>query len=575
MGLVLVVDPGHRQCKALERLSRDLEGHEIITVDTCGAALDLLETRLPDLVLFPLLFGPGDEARLQARLLGLPTRRDARTLAIPLAACAARERDGRPSAVPPRWFYWFRPPVIDLVEPGNPRALALRVREEVQRALDQPDKPETEDRPVEPSGLPADPFGVVPASPNTWALASVPTLAVPAVTSPSVETIVIDSIARPRSSEIEVSEMAEAITESPVLPPAVPGWGTDPDWRPPSYTTEPPISVRPHGDDPLGRLVAVAGRVPRAAYVGASAIAVLLMIGASGRVVVGLPMRWFHTARTAASELRQPRGMADLRSDPEGAEVFVGGRAVGVTPLVTELPAGTHSVEFRYRGSAQTVDLTIAAGETVTERIEWRGQRSTGSLKIESQPAGADVLVDGISVGKTPLVVDDVAAGMREVELKLGANSVRHSVEVKAGRATTIDSGVYVGWLALFSSIELTVREHGRVLALDERNRVMLSAGPHELTLENRALGFRTARRVEITSGETTPESLEVPKTQLTVTAPTSAEVWVDGTKAGETPLVDWPIDIGTREVLVRAEGRPDRKLTVTATVQPVHINLE
>jgi hypothetical protein len=553
MGLVLAIDPGGRQGKALYRLTHDLAGHEIVVVSSCDEALDVLDTRLPDLLLFPLFFAPADEARLQARLRDLPTRSDVRALTIPLAACAEGEKDAdRPTAVPTRWFYWFRPPTVDSVEPGNPQALASRVRAELQRPPSWP----TEPMPHQVS----------------WPQGS----AVSAATfrEPTVE-VVTDSIASQGLSPDDPTPGLESEGDESE-PRHSDVWARpDADWNSPTLPplVAPPVQARV--DDPLGRLVVLGSKVPRGLYLGVGAAVVLFTLGVSGRALMSFPTRWIQAARIPSPGAPPGIGTADLQSEPGGAQVFVGGRAVGVTPLRMELPAGEHSVEFRYGGSAQTVTLSVAADTTVAHRVEWKGVRASGSLKIESQPFGATVFIDGVSSGTTPLVKDNVAVGSHEVELKLGANSVRQTVEVKAGKTTTFDSGIYVGWLALFSPIELTVREKGRTLALDERNRVMLSAGSHELTLENRGLGFRVAHTVHITSGEVTAESLELPQTQVTITTSSPAEVWVDGTKAGETPLVDWPVEIGTREVVLRAAGRSDHKLSVTATVQPVHLSVD
>jgi hypothetical protein len=575
MGLVIAIDPGRHHGKTLDRLMHDLSDHEVVVVSSCGEAVDLLETRLPDLLVFPLICAPADEMRLQARLRDLARSGDIRSLTIPLAVCAEGEKGiERPTAVPARWFYWLRPATIDGVEPDSAQAFAWRVRAELQHPTPLPPPvplPVPQPEEVFDPQSEADEIRAA-SSPARWRLPLAPPESLaPDMTPSSVETIVIDAITGTSHAPAHAAPMHAERADPADARPDVDVWSQPETDRsaPESYRPlVPPVQARV--DDPLGRLVALLSRAPKKVAFAASALVVLLMLGVSGRSLASFPARLFQ-ARASSPET----GVADLRSVPDGAQVFVGGREIGVTPLRTALAAGEHTVEFRYQGSAQTVRLTVVPGGTVAQRIEWKGQRATGSLKVETQPPGAAVFIDGVSSGTTPLVVEDVAVGSHDVELRLGDNSVRQTVEVRAGRTTTLDSGVYVGWLALFSPIELTVRERGRTLALDERNRVMLSAGPHELTLENRALGFRAVRTVHIESGETTAESLEMPKTQLTITASDQADVWIDGARAGGTPLVDWPVDIGTREVIVRAAGRPERKLTVTATVQPVHLSVE
>lgn len=588
MGLVLAIDPGRRQTKALDRLTQDLAGHDIVVAASCGEALEVLDTRLPDLLLFPLFLSPGDEARLQARLRDLPSRADIRALTIPFAACAEGEKGAaRPTAVPPRWFYWFRPAAmegLDELDAASPRALASRVRADLHGLSVPPPAtvPPAARRRQAGDGATAERFTREAATAKAWA---------PCAPAPSVETIVIDSITNHALSDDEgSSEEVESKTEpggEDAIGARVRGhadvWTRhDTEGRESAASATRPLDsvVQPRLDDPLGRLVAFGSRAPRSLYLGLSAFAVLLMLGVSGPALVGFPMRWLQAARTS-SAAPLAVGMVDLQSDPTGAHVFIGERELGTTPLKTELPAGTHTVEFRHEGSAQTVTITVEPGATVTERIAWKAQRATGvpkatgSLTIDTQPQGAAVFIDRVSAGRTPLVLDNLAVGAHDVQLKLGGNVVTRTVDIRAGKTVTLDTGVYGGWLALFSPIELTVRANGRTLALDERNRVLLSAGSHALTLENRALGFSTERTVEIKSGEVTAESFDVPKTQLSVTASAPSEVWVDGAKAGETPLVDWPIEIGTRDVVLRASGRIDHKLTVTATVQPVHLKVD
>jgi hypothetical protein len=57
-----------------------------------------------------------------------------------------------------------------------------------------------------------------------------------------------------------------------------------------------------------------------------------------------------------------------------------------------------------------------------------------GSLQVVSRPAGAQVFLDGRSVGKTPLSIADVAAGEHGIRIDLpGFNRWSTTVDVKAG----------------------------------------------------------------------------------------------------------------------------------------------
>jgi TonB family protein len=58
---------------------------------------------------------------------------------------------------------------------------------------------------------------------------------------------------------------------------------------------------------------------------------------------------------------------------------------------------------------------------------------TAGSLQVESEPAGAQVLVDGVAKGRTPLDVADLPFGAHGVRLELrGYDSQTHSVSLAA-----------------------------------------------------------------------------------------------------------------------------------------------
>jgi PEGA domain len=61
----------------------------------------------------------------------------------------------------------------------------------------------------------------------------------------------------------------------------------------------------------------------------------------------------------------------------------------------------------------------------------------TGSLRVESQPTGARISLDGETMGETPLFVTDITPGEHQIALDLGAGGYRRwssSVVVTAGR---------------------------------------------------------------------------------------------------------------------------------------------
>ncbi len=267
------------------------------------------------------------------------------------------------------------------------------------------------------------------------------------------------------------------------------------------------------------------------------------------------------------------------------------GRVV-ITAAVVAAIAGVGWPALRYWQSLETTpveDVDVAASST--ERVVARGRGTPpaasargrgpvatgaiGRLRVESDPVGARVLVDGQMRGVTPLNVDDLRVGTHAVVLESVRGTVRRSVSIRAGATTELVESIFAGWVHVSSPIELQISAGGRGLRLDERNQVLLPPGSHELRFENRAMGFVGVRKVEVEPGKTALISVVPPPSTLSVTSTAPATVLVDGAPIGETPLVDYGINLGIHEITVRNADGAERRFTVTVTTKPVQLNAE
>jgi hypothetical protein len=150
-------------------------------------------------------------------------------------------------------------------------------------------------------------------------------------------------------------------------------------------------------------------------------------------------------------------GRLDLRSDPEGATAFLGGRRLGTTPFTVDLAPGAYEVTLRKEGAAdQTFPVRITAGRPT---LEIRTLVATGpapgpsatpapaeiaSLLVYSDPPGAAVYLDDEPLGATDpgsgrLVKSGVAPGTHRLRLTLaGRLDQAQSLEVKPSGPTTV-----------------------------------------------------------------------------------------------------------------------------------------
>ena len=138
-----------------------------------------------------------------------------------------------------------------------------------------------------------------------------------------------------------------------------------------------------------------------------------------------------------------------------------------------------------------------------------------GRLRVESTPSNARVFLNGIEIGRTPLVHETVVPGEHRLVLTAGAGTIRRAVTVRADRTTAVVEAMIPGWLAVFSRERLDVFVGGRRLGSTEDGHLMLPPGQYEIELANRPRGLRTTHRIAIEPGEVTAHNVRTTATAI------------------------------------------------------------
>ncbi|MBS2027504.1 MAG: PEGA domain-containing protein [Deltaproteobacteria bacterium] len=191
----------------------------------------------------------------------------------------------------------------------------------------------------------------------------------------------------------------------------------------------------------------------------------------------------------------------------------------------------------------------------------------TSSLTVTSDPSGAQVLLDGAPVGKTPASLQTVAAGEHALTLKspglpdvlkrvvsLGPSHQDVAATLFAGAAVHLDAPagarVYVDgiWRAVGAST------------------LFLSGGRHQVqaTLPGRRA---FARQIEVVEDRPLTLVAEMPELHATLSVdsvPPGAEVMLDDNRVGATPLNQVRVTPGTYEVTLAHPGFHTLKRAVT-----------
>ena len=292
----------------------------------------------------------------------------------------------------------------------------------------------------------------------------------------------------------------------------------------------------------------------------AAAAGLLILIGG----VAALIYFWRGSAAPSTGTLA-------VNTSPAGIAVFVDGTAHGVTPLGVQLPPGEHVVELRTDTERRRVPITLTAGGQVSQYFEFaRPVQAAGELLVRTDPLGASVTVDGKYVGRSPVSVPDLAAGTHTVLMQHDIGTLTERVLIESGRTASLvvsmagtQKSSAAGWIRLDVPAEVQVFEGGRRIGSSDLERIMLPVGRHELEFANDALGYRQQRAVQVAAGQVSSVRLEWPRGAMAINAVPWAEVFVDGTRVGETPIGNIAVPIGTHEVIFRHPDLGERRVPV------------
>jgi hypothetical protein len=134
-------------------------------------------------------------------------------------------------------------------------------------------------------------------------------------------------------------------------------------------------------------------------------------------------------------------GGLTVKSDPEGANVYLDGQMKGVTPLrLDNVKKGTISLEIKkdhYSTVKRNLVVKPSLGETT---VDVHLESLCGSLVVKSSPGGATVFVDGKEKGVTPLNLENVEKGLHIVKVAKNCFSVvEKKVDITVSKKIDID----------------------------------------------------------------------------------------------------------------------------------------
>lgn len=142
--------------------------------------------------------------------------------------------------------------------------------------------------------------------------------------------------------------------------------------------------------------------------------------------------------------------------------------------------------------------------------------------------------------------------------------------------AASAAAPLVAGVLSVVAPVPLEVYLRGQLVGTTQAERTLLPVGTHDLEFVNEAFGYRARRTVAIRQGATSRVQLEAPSGTLHVNAVPWAEVWVDGKHIGETPIGNFRLPIGSREIVFKHPELGERRATALVSLkEPARISID
>lgn len=270
--------------------------------------------------------------------------------------------------------------------------------------------------------------------------------------------------------------------------------------------------------------------------------------------------------RSITIQLKQAFGWLSFENTAEssGAEVFIDEKSIGKLPIANYmLKSGSYKIKVK---KPMFHDFTeqIVMNDSGKIRLIPRLKQAFGWLNLENtaESSGAEVFIDGKSIGKLPIANYTLKSGSYEIKVKKPLyHDFTEQIEIKDGGEIKITPKLKPNYATI--TFVVSHEETGAIWVDGEYKGEdkwtgRIEAGKH--LIEVHKDNHRTTKRELIFGvGEEHTVLLEKPQPifgSLKITSnPANADVWLDDKKVGTTPYQSGLILIGSHKVEVKNQS--------------------
>ncbi|HUH01716.1 MAG TPA: serine/threonine-protein kinase [Kofleriaceae bacterium] len=259
-------------------------------------------------------------------------------------------------------------------------------------------------------------------------------------------------------------------------------------------------------------VVQVVSRLPwkliAAAAIGGAVVAAWMMTRGGSSASIERPVAAVATDAAPAGPVVTTATLA-IDSVPAGARVWVDGAELPTpTPTAAVVTSGEpHRIDLEADGFARwsLMDVRVEPGKTLPIKPTLVAIRA--SLSVITDPAGAEVELNGAALGLSPIERDDLAPGRGVLVIrKKGYQRLRESVELAVARPVAIERTLEP--IVVYGSIRVAVPGwadvylRGKKIGTVPRQALRLPVGTHRLRLHNPTTNQEHWLDAEVVSSE-------------------------------------------------------------------------
>lgn len=220
-------------------------------------------------------------------------------------------------------------------------------------------------------------------------------------------------------------------------------------------------------------------------------------------------------------KLERLHGLVLFETTPSGAEVSINSIVKGRTPyLSTDLPAGSYKIGFALDGyDPREAELIVT--DRTPKLCSMNMKSNLATVRVESKPAGAAVIIDGSHRGVTPCTVENVLIGNHKLKLIKDGFKEYVDDDFKISQSGTVP--VSVSLKEQFAVLDVTSTPSEAKVTVNEKYKGLtplqvgdLRDGKYTVLVER--LGFeKVTRTVEIKKTENAKLDVTLEKSTGTI----------------------------------------------------------